>query len=251
MNSNASPGSDGFGPAFYKSFWDLVQPNVMSFMTDFHGRKANLHCINKAYIMLIPKKEGACSPSDYCPISLQNTSSKLASKALTSRVQPLIPFLVHADQTGFIKGRSIAENVVYAADIIQTCHKRKAPAIVLKLDFCKASDTVSWSALDAILAVPRFGGFGLPISLHQVSLLCSSTGNLGAGINAGVACVRVILCHPIFSSLLLIPFNNLFSEPPRLGIYPTLSLMTSRAPLCNMLMTLSSFFAATSANVFI
>lgn len=123
MNSNASPGSDGFGPAFYKTFWDLVKPNFMSFMTDFHGRRANLNCINKSFIVLIPKKEGACSPGDYRLISLQNTSTKLASKALTSRLQPLIPFLIHADQTGFIKGRSISKNFVYAAYIIQTCHK--------------------------------------------------------------------------------------------------------------------------------
>ena len=80
----------------------------------------------------------------------------MASKSLASRLQPLIPHLVHADQTGFIKGRSISENFVYAADIIQSCHKRKAPSIVLKLDFRKAFDTINWVALDAVLAAKGF-----------------------------------------------------------------------------------------------
>ena len=102
------------------------------------------------------KKPGACEASDYRPISLQNTSNKIASKALTSRLQPLIPNLIHTDQTGFIKGRSISENFVYAADIIQTCHKRKVPAVVLKLDFRKAFDSVSWLALDQVLDAKGF-----------------------------------------------------------------------------------------------
>lgn len=78
--------------------------------------------------------------------------SLFPSRALTSRLQPLIPSLFHADHSGFIKGRCISENFVYVADIIQTCHKRKAPVSILKLDFRKAFDTVNWLALDTILA---------------------------------------------------------------------------------------------------
>jgi len=156
MNSNASLGPDGFGPAFFKKFWDLSKLHLLSYLSDFHIRQADLTSINKSYLVLIPKKTGACSPSDFRPTSLQNTSTKVASKSLTARLQPLIPYLVHADQTGFLKGRSISENFVYAADIIQTCHKRKTPPIVLELDFRKAFDTVSWAALDAVLAAKGF-----------------------------------------------------------------------------------------------
>ena len=156
MNSNASPGPDGFGPAFFKHFWELTKDNLTSFISDFSSRRSDLARINKSYIVLIPKKPGACAASDYGPISLQNTSNKIASKALTSRLQPLIPHLIHADQTGFIKGRSISENFVYAADIIQTCHKRKVPAVVLKLDFRKAFNWVSWLALDQVLDAKGF-----------------------------------------------------------------------------------------------
>jgi hypothetical protein len=51
--------------------------------------------------------------------------------------------LIDLDQTGFLKGRAIAENFVYAAELLQVCHKWKVPTLVLKLDFAKAFDTVN------------------------------------------------------------------------------------------------------------
>jgi hypothetical protein len=44
---------------------------------------------------------------------------------LTKRLQEDIPKLIDLKQTGFIKGRSIADTFVYAAELIQVCHKRK------------------------------------------------------------------------------------------------------------------------------
>lgn len=38
MNSNASPGPDGFGPAFFKKFWDLSKLHLLSYLSDFHSR---------------------------------------------------------------------------------------------------------------------------------------------------------------------------------------------------------------------
>jgi hypothetical protein len=81
MNSNASPSPDGFGLAFFKKFWDPSKLHLLSYLSDFHSRQADLTSINKSYLVLIPKKTGACSPSDFHPTSLQNTSTKVASKS--------------------------------------------------------------------------------------------------------------------------------------------------------------------------
>lgn len=40
--------------------------------------------------------------------------------------------------------------------LVQTCHKRKIPAIALKLDFRKAFDSVEWKALDHVLEAKNF-----------------------------------------------------------------------------------------------
>jgi hypothetical protein len=58
---------------------------------------ADLRRINKAYLVLLPKKEGAISPKDYRPISLQNCIPKLCTKSMSLCLQPLIPLLVHWD----------------------------------------------------------------------------------------------------------------------------------------------------------
>ena len=67
----------------------------------------------------------------------------------------MVPQIVHPDQTSFIKGRSISENFIYAAEIVQTCYKRRI-LIALKLDFRKAFDSIEWSALDLVLDAKNF-----------------------------------------------------------------------------------------------
>ena len=60
------------------------------------------------------------------------------------------------DQTGFIRGRSISENFIYATELIQCCHRRRRPTIVLKLDFAKAFDSVNWCSLTKIMQAKGF-----------------------------------------------------------------------------------------------
>ena len=49
---------------------------------------------------------------------LVNVDCKIATKkAIARRIEPLLPNLVHTDQTGFIKGRYIGENITLIIDI--------------------------------------------------------------------------------------------------------------------------------------
>ena len=115
-----------------------------------------LQRVNRSYLVQLPKKQGAKLVTDYRPICLQNCSVKILSKVLTARLQKVICNLIDLDQTGFLRGRSIAENFVYAMELTQCCHKRMLPTLVLKLDFAKAFDTVHWSALFDILEARGF-----------------------------------------------------------------------------------------------
>lgn len=151
MCRSSAPGPDGFGPSFYMAAWDHVAPQLQALLSDFCSGTADLDRINRAHIVLIPKKPGICTPAAYRPISLQNCPLKIVAKALTLRLQKEIPKLIDLDQTGFIRGRSISENFVLATELVQCCHKRKAPTLVLKLDFAKAFDSVSWDSLKKIM----------------------------------------------------------------------------------------------------
>lgn len=142
MNRSSSPGSDRFGPTFYAAAWPTVSPSIMKLVRAIQAKEADLERLNRAYVVMIPKLTTAATPSDYRPICLQNCSLKIASKMLTTRLQGQISRLIDLDQTGFIKGRSISENFVYAMELVQCCHRRKLPTLVLKLDFAKAFDYV-------------------------------------------------------------------------------------------------------------
>jgi hypothetical protein len=143
INFNASPGPDGFGPGFYKKFQSLTKPKIFNLFNQFFNVSLDTTSINRAHLILIPKSDGARSPKHFRPISLHNCPIKAISKLLANRLQKIIPSLIHGDQTGFVQGRSISKKITYAAYILNYCHKRKAPAMVFKLDFRKAFDSVS------------------------------------------------------------------------------------------------------------
>ena len=139
-----------------KAAWLTVKSDIMRFLEAFHDGTTQLESINRAHIVLLPKKEGATAPRDFRPISLQNCPVKILTKILTTRLQHQIQALVDTDQTGFIRGRSISENFIYAAELIQCCHRRRRPTIVLKLDFAKAFDSVNWCSLMKIMQARGF-----------------------------------------------------------------------------------------------
>ena len=123
----------------------------MHFMEAFHRGDAQLERINRSHMVLIPKKPGAVDVDAFRPICLQNCTLKILTKVLTKRLQDEIPNLIDINQTGFIRGRSISDTFVYALELVQVCHRRKKPALVLKLDFAKAFDTVSWGGLFRVM----------------------------------------------------------------------------------------------------
>ena len=171
MNKLSAPGPDGFGPIFYSCAWTTVKTQVMDLLNAFQQGEAELERINRAYMVLLPKKPGCTTVDSFRPINLQNCSVKIITKIMTTRLQQDICSLIDLDQTGFIQGRSITENFVYAMELIQCCHKRKTPALVIKLDFAKAFDTVNW---DGLLTVLRARGFNQKWQRWILQLLASS-----------------------------------------------------------------------------
>jgi hypothetical protein len=133
-----------------------VGKDVMDFLHAFHREQVELERMNRSHMVLIPKKPEASEVHAFRPICLQNCCIKILTKILTSRLHKQIINLVDIDQTGFIRGRSITENFVYAMELVQCCHKRRKPTMVVKLDFAKAFDTMCWEALDVVLQARGF-----------------------------------------------------------------------------------------------
>ena len=80
------------------------------------------------------------------------------SKVITKRLEKVLTFLINPDQTGFIKGRYIGQNIRLINDILEQTKLRNIPGILLQLDYRKAFDTIEWEFIQRTIALFNFGG---------------------------------------------------------------------------------------------
>ena len=158
MKNSKSPGVNGLPADFYKFFWQNIKHLVLASINYAlnHGELS----INqkRGIITLIPKKDKDRSVlKNWRPLTLLTTDYKLVAKTLALRVSKVIPNLINSDQTAYVKGRYIGENIRTIADIIEYCKRNNLTGILLLIDFEKAFDTVRWSFLFKTLKTFNFG----------------------------------------------------------------------------------------------
>jgi hypothetical protein len=73
----------------------------------FFNGSLSLEAINNSFIILIPKVHNPTSVYDFIPISLLNGVIKIVTKLLANWLQAKIIPLIHTNQYGFIKCRTI------------------------------------------------------------------------------------------------------------------------------------------------
>ena len=112
----------------------------------------------RGIIKLIPKKD---TESHYIknwrPLTLLNCDYKLAAKSIANRLKNVRPSIISYDQTGYIKGRFIGENIRLIDSVIRFAKERNIPGLLLFLDFEKAFDTIEWPFITKTL---QYFGFG-------------------------------------------------------------------------------------------
>lgn len=145
MNLDKCPGSDGLTAEFYLKFWESLKGPLMESI--HHGLAVgNLSTEQKRGIInLIPKKDSDRRKiGNWRPISLLNIDYKILTKAMSLRLQPILKEIIHTDQTGFLPGRYIGENLRTIQDVIDYTNLSSGSALLMALDFRKAFDSVRW-----------------------------------------------------------------------------------------------------------
>lgn len=123
----------------------------MGFMEEFHANGKLVRGSNSSFIVLIPKKENPRKVSDFRPISLIGCMYKVLSKVLANRLRLVIHSLISDCRSTFIKGRQILDGILIANELVDDAKRKKKKAVLFKVDFEKAYDSVSWDFLESMM----------------------------------------------------------------------------------------------------
>ena len=158
LPSRKAAGTDGLRGELFKqapALWARVLLPV------FHRILQETESLPKPFyesvIILLHKKGCTLSPENYRPIALVNVMAKLLSSVYSSRIRRVLHSVIPKEQTGFIPGRSITENIIFLGDALHYAKRHHPSTIILALDFAKAYDRVQWAIMLATLEKMAFG----------------------------------------------------------------------------------------------
>ena len=158
MESGKSPGTDGLPAEFYRIFWNEVSTFLIDALNMSFSKGHLSISQRRGLITLLPKKN---KPRQYLknwrPITLLNCDYKIAAKSIATRIKKILPHLINNDQTGFLKGRFIGENIRLINSVIDYVEKQNIPGLLLFVDFEKAFDTLEWTFVEKTLSFYNFG----------------------------------------------------------------------------------------------
>jgi retron-type reverse transcriptase len=158
LHPEKAPGPDGYTWAFFKVYWDIIQTDLVAAIKDIFALWAGCwNLLKSAHVVLIEKKAGAKMIGDYRPISIMHSIAKILAKILATWLAPYLDKLVSPNQSAFIKGRIIHDNLQYVKGALNHFHSAKTPMLLLKLDIAKAFDNVIWEYLLEVMQKIGFG----------------------------------------------------------------------------------------------
>ena len=156
LASNKSPGPDGITAEFYKKFWYLFKEKFLAYLnaaknTGFRDYR------NTSSTTLIYKRKGETYElANYRPIALINIDLKILTKALSNRLRPVLPSVIHYTQTA-VHGRRIDYTCHFLRDLIDLINAEDSEGAFIFLDQEKAFDRVETDSLFKIMSAFGIG----------------------------------------------------------------------------------------------
>jgi hypothetical protein len=120
MDSSKAPGIDGYNVHFFKCSWNIIGDSVIDAILEFFKTGFMSKIINCTYVIFLPKEANATSINNFRPIACCSVIYKIISKILTSRMQGVLNSVVSENQSAFVRGRVIFDNIMLPKIICYT-----------------------------------------------------------------------------------------------------------------------------------
>lgn len=159
MHPDKSASPDGFSSAFFQYFWDLLGEEVFKCCRDWLTEGLFPANLNDTTLVLIPKKDNAEHMTELRPIALCNMLYKILAKVLANRLKVILLAVITENQSAFVPGRNIFDNVLVAFKTLHFMKKKnrgQEGEVALKLDIFEAYDRVDWIYLKKIMQLMGF-----------------------------------------------------------------------------------------------
>ena len=144
LPKNKTPGEDGLPSEFYQVFWiDIKQYLIDSYKYSYDTGELSL-TQRRGILSLIPKKSNPLRLKNWRPISLLNQDYKILAKLIAERIKLCLSYIIDRDQSGFIKGRYIGQNITSLLDTLHYAEQNDISALLISVDYEKAFDKLEW-----------------------------------------------------------------------------------------------------------
>jgi hypothetical protein len=130
----------------------------------------------------VPGNMNSTFLADFRPILLCNCVYKIVSKVIALGLKPVLSSYISEEQFGFLQGSQIREAIGSAQELIHSIKSCHILAVVLKMEFSKAYDRVSWLYLHLLFIHISFS-----LSLVRRIMGCVTSSNFAILINGSAS----------------------------------------------------------------
>ncbi|GKC64178.1 hypothetical protein Tco_1096776 [Tanacetum coccineum] len=178
--SDTASGPDGFTFKFIKKHRNLIEINIISYVKEFEASSFILRGCNSSFITHVPKVDDPLTIGDFKPISLIRCKYKIIVKVLANRLSKVISAVVGEVQ--------IIDGPLMADEIISWERKQKRRLMLFKVDFDKASDSLSCLRQGALLSLFLFI---ISVEALNIAILEATNRNIFYGFKVGKEKVHI------------------------------------------------------------